>query len=306
MCVCLMFNVGSAYADSLSLDDALRATYTACVDIDDELTDLKKMAGINTAITAVATATGAGATVVGLVKSNKDAQIENLERKLEKLHEIEKHRSFEVPNKAELLGALDAYYEENKDESKQIEDEIEHLTQQSKKLGNLRTGLLGTGTVANTAGTIMANNNKIKKDLKTQIKECRESLNRLDDAIGQARLDGTDTTRAKEIATACSGWKTVDISVINHRANGAAISSVIGAGTGMFGTITSAVANTNKTRQDNTDSGKQKEKNLNTASNVLSGATTIASGTATVFNATQISTIKKVASVAEKCTGALK
>ena len=31
-----------ANADILPLDDALRATYTACVGIDDELADLKK------------------------------------------------------------------------------------------------------------------------------------------------------------------------------------------------------------------------------------------------------------------------
>jgi len=66
------------------------------------------------------------------------------------------------------------------------------------------------------------------------------------------------------------------------------------------------MANTDKIRDDNTDSGKQKEKNLNTAANVLSGATTVASATATVFNATQISAIKKVATVAQKCTEVLK
>ena len=36
--------------DVLPLDDALRVTYTACVGIDEEVSDLKKMAGINTAI----------------------------------------------------------------------------------------------------------------------------------------------------------------------------------------------------------------------------------------------------------------
>ena len=84
------------------------------------------------------------------------------------------------------------------------------------------------------------------------------------------------------------------------------ISSTVGAATGLAGTVTSAMANTDKTRKDNTESGKQKEKNLNTAANVLAGATTAASATATVFNATQISAIKKVAAVAEKCTGVLK
>ena len=98
------------------------------------------------------------------------------------------------------------------------------------------------------------------------------------------------------------------MSKIDNRAKGAMISSVVGATTGLAGTITSATANTDKTRNrsNNTDSGKQKEKNLNTAANVLSGVTTAASATATGFNAAQISAIKKVAEVAEKCTGVLK
>ena len=84
------------------------------------------------------------------------------------------------------------------------------------------------------------------------------------------------------------------------------ISSAIGTATGLTGTIVSASANTDKVRSDNTADGKQKEKNLNLTSNILAGATTAASATATVFNATQISAIKKVAEVATNCTGVLK
>ena len=73
-----------------------------------------------------------------------------------------------------------------------------------------------------------------------------------------------------------------------------------------MGTILSATANSDRTRNDNTDDGKQREKNLNTASNVLAGATTAASATATVFNATQINAIRRVSEIAEKCTGVLK
>ena len=77
--VLLLFNMNIAVADVLPLDDALRATYTACIGIDDSLSDLKTMAGINTAVTAVGTGLGAGATVVGIVKVNKDAKAEEIE-----------------------------------------------------------------------------------------------------------------------------------------------------------------------------------------------------------------------------------
>lgn len=78
-----------AHAEVLPLDDALRATYTACVGIDDELADLKKMAGINTAVTGVGTGLGVGATVVGIVKAGKDAEAEELEKLIKELHELE-------------------------------------------------------------------------------------------------------------------------------------------------------------------------------------------------------------------------
>ena len=91
------------------------------------------------------------------------------------------------------------------------------------------------------------------------------------------------------------------MSSVDNRARGATISSGVGAGVGFVGTIVSAVSNTDKTRNDNTAAGKKKEKNLNTAANVMAGGATVASGVATVFNATQISAIKKAAEVADNC-----
>lgn len=173
-------------------------------------------------------------------------------------------------------------------------------------MGNWRTGLLAGGTATNVAGAIIAGNNKVDDDLQTQIDNCKLAVKNLRDSIMQAKFNGEDVSEANTIADACKEYDYVDISPINKQAKGAMISSVVGATTGLAGTVTSAMANTDATRNDNTDAGKQKEKNLNTASNVLAGASTVASATATVFNATQISAIKKVATVAEKCTGVLK
>ena len=302
----VILNCNYAIADVLPLDDALRATYVACVGIDDELSDLKKMAGINTAVTGVGTGLGAGATVVGIIKANKDKQIANLEEKLARLKQITENKSITAPNRAELLSETDRYFQDNKDETKTIEDDITVLTKQSKKLGNWRTGLMAGNTATNVAGAIIAGNNKVDDALQTQIDNCKAAVKDLQNSTMQARSNGEDITEANTIINACKEYDYVDISPINKRAKGAMVSSIVGATTGMAGTVTSAVANTDKTRNDNTDAGKQKEKNLNTASNVLAGASTVASGVATVFNATQISAIKKVAAVAEKCTGVLK
>lgn len=298
-----------ACADDFDLDNALRSTYTACVGIDNELADLKKMAGINTAVTGVGTGLGAGATVVGIVKANKDKQIARLEQELEKLREIQSRRSFVAPNRAELLAGVDAYYNDTHDETKNIEQstqaEIDKLTTQSKKLGNWRTGLMAGNTATNVAGAIIAGNNKIDGDLETQIKNCSAAVKNLRASMMQARVSGIDVTEANEIINACGEYDYVDISKVNNKAKGAMISSIVGATTGLAGTVTSAMANTDATRNDNSDAGKQKEKNLNTTANVLAGTSTVASGVATVFNATEISAIKKVASVAQKCEGVL-
>ena len=95
----LMFLPFTAMADVLSLYDALRATYTACVGIDDELADLKTMAGINTAVTGVGTAAGVGATVTGFVKAEKDKQIEVTLSKLRELEQKNNLRHFNPDSK---------------------------------------------------------------------------------------------------------------------------------------------------------------------------------------------------------------
>jgi len=164
----------SLMANTLPLDDALRATYTACVGIDDELNDLKTMAGINTAITSVGTAAGIGATVTGLVKADKDKQIEKLEMvRLQKISESNINRGTNNGNMSDNLAALDTYYQNHKNDSyKDIDSEIEKLTKQSKNLGNWRTGLMAGATATNVAGAIIAGTNKVDGDLKTQIDNC--------------------------------------------------------------------------------------------------------------------------------------
>lgn len=307
--VFLMFLPVTAMAEVLSLYDALRATYTACVGIDEELSGLKTMAGINTAVTGVGTATGVGATVTGVVKASKDSKIEELEIKLEKLREIESKNQAQESGDFDpeaFTAEFEAEYSSIAQQLKDYQSEIDKLTQQSKNLGNWRTGLLAGSTATNIAGAAISGTNKVSVGLKEQINSCISAVDDLQQSMMQARLNGEDITEAQSIVDACKEYEYVDISKIDDRAKGAMISSVVGATTGLAGTITSATANTNKTRNDNTDAGKQKEKNLNTAANVLSGVTTAASATATVFNATQISAIKKVAEVAEKCTGVLK
>lgn len=188
----------------------------------------------------------------------------------------------------------------SKDKLQDNIEKLDELDKQSKNLGNWRTGLLAANTATNIAGAAIAGINKVDKDLEAQIKSCVSAVSDLRNSMMQARMDGVDITEAQTIADACDDYEMVDVSKINTRATGAMASSVVGAATGLAGTVVSGVAN------DNTAAGKKQEKDLNTAANVLSIGATAASTTATIFNATQIAAIKKVATVSEKCTGVLK
>ena len=301
----------TCFADVLDLTTALQNTYRACVNIDENLHELKVLAGVNTGVTAVGTGLGIGATATGLAKASVDANIEKL---LDTMWDISAQYEGQLPTenqKEEFVQNFQRKLQNKKWGSLQETDqdlisEIQRLEEKSKKLGNWRTGLLAGNTVTNVAGAIISSKTINKDDINGQIDTCIAATKELNNAINAARMNGEDVTEAKQIYNACRDYAYVDMSPIDKRGKGAMISSSIGAGLGGIGTITSGVANSDKIRNDDTESGKQKEKDLNTTSNILAAGATVASATATVFNATQIAAIKKVAEVSQKCTEVLK
>lgn len=295
----------TAYANENMLVAALQGVYSACVGIESELAELKRIAGINTAVTGIGTGLGIGATTVGIIKSKRDKEIEDITAKLDAMG------ATEIKTESQLYDVLAEMMDETettagREMADALRAEKKRKEAQSKKLGNWRTGLLAGNTATNIADAIVASKNRTDTNLQNQIDKCKSAISKLKQARAQAQLDGIDVTEATQIIDACDGFNTVDISKINARADGAKIAGIVGATTGLTGTITSAAANTDATRQNDTDSGKRREKNLNTASNVLAGASTVASATATVFNATQIKAIKDVVTIATKCTEILK
>ncbi len=296
--------VWGAHANT-DLAAAIENVRTACGNISAELSDMKKMAGITTAVTGVGTVASGAALGTGIAKANVDKEIEEWERILQELA-IEQEKAeivFTVINIEDVEKSL----AENPVVKLDLDNRLDELNEKSKTLGNIRTGTLATSTVANIAGAVMSGTNKVKGDLKQQIDECLASVKTLSNVRMQARIDGsandTELARAENIIRACDAWTTVDVSSINNRSTGATVSSGIGAGLGLAGTITSASANSKDVRNGD---DKQKEKNLNTAANILAGGTTAASLSATIFNATQISAIKRAATVADECEGVLK
>lgn len=288
-----------ASASEEQLVSALQGTYSACVGIDDSLADLKKMAGINTAITAAGTGLGVGAVVAGVKKADVDAEYNRIKQKLVSI--INGKTELEttvVLNEEELMKEVENFLKNEPSKKNEVEkstEEIRDLADKSKKLGNWRTGLLAGNALTNVAGAVVAGKNKVDDDLHAQIEVCKAAVKNLKMVAMQAKLDGLDVSEADRIVAVCGEFDYVDVSKINNRGKGAMLSSAVGATTGVAGTIASVVANNNK-------SGK----NLDGAANTLAGASTVASGVATVFNATQISAIKKVATVATQCSEVLK
>ncbi|MBR4859688.1 MAG: hypothetical protein IKV10_00135 [Alphaproteobacteria bacterium] len=303
--ILLSLMVGVAHANT-DLTAAIEIVRTTCGNISAELSDMKKIAGITTAVTGVGTVAGGVALGTGLAKANVDKEIAELEQQLAKL-DVGRNLETITISATNLQNELDQYQASIQTLSKsELQEQKSEAEQKSKNLGNIRTGTLATSTVANIAGAVMSGTNRVKGDLKQQIDECLASVKTLSNIRMQARIDGSatdaDLARAENMIRACDAWTTVDISSINKRSTGATVSAGIGAGLGLAGTITSASANSKDVRDGDSD----KEKNLNTAANVLAGGTTAASLSATIFNATQINAIKRAATVADECEGALR
>lgn len=318
---CLAIN--PAFCDDGDLFAQIERTRATCVGLSDELSDLKKMAGINTAVTAVGTVAGGVALGTGLAKSGVDKKADKLEKELQEMLDKMALESSRQGTDFDLIpeevmqnatrnfssnAAIVSYASQNNSEIAAKQAELDKLTKKSKTLGNVRTGTLAGAAVADTAGTIIALNNRVDGDLQAQIDACIAEASNLSRAHIQARIEGSADEQtlsyAENIVRACGAWEMVDLGKINSKSTGAAISSGAGAAMAIAGVITSASANSEGVRNNNTESGKKKEKNLNTASNVLAGGTTVASGVATVFNATQIGAVKRAVSAAEECEGA--
>lgn len=309
-CVFLLMS-GTAFASD-NLNAAIENVRVACGGISDELSHMKTMAGINTAITGVGTVAGGVALGTGLAKVSVDKEADELEATLNKLRELAKSQVVEQPTVLVFSGTVQGGVVESNGgdvgnaEISDVESELAQKTKQSKNLGNWRTGMLATSTATNIAGAVIAGNNRVKGDLKGRINECLSMVKVLSDIRMQVHVaggfDGVELVKVEKIVRACGAWSTVDIGSINSKSTGATVASGVGAGLGLAGTITSATANSDAVRAGDS----QKEKNLNTVSNVLAGGTTVASGVAVVFNATQIGAIKRAANVADGCEEALK
>ena len=312
----------------------------ACVGISDDLKHLQALAGGAAGVSGAGVVAGGVALGTGIAKSAADRDAMKKDTELyhaqwEKLKKDAPDVEFDnehapdvdlitcfidelTPSSTKWAGVSD----EDLQKLRQATDEA----QRGKKLGDVRTATTGVAALTNAVGAGLAATNlsDYKSGLSGRIAKCLDAGVSVKRALMQAQMDKdafVKANKADELATytangvlsdqyvsdvnaavrACEALADIDFSKNTRRASGAVASGVIGAATGVAGMVTSMSANS----KTNYLSGSNKEKGLNTASNVLAGTTAATGVAGAVFNATQISELKRALSVADACKGAL-
>ena len=297
MCFLLVLSVfTSAFAhadDTCEYEHIANVLRQNCSGINAELKQIKTYSTTNTIITGVGTVTAGGALYAGIKKKDLDKKAEELVKKMD---------SIENMSDEEFVFFLKemAYYQELKDEYGSMCQMKHDYEAQSKKLGNIRTGLMAGNTATAVAGTIISNKNKKDSDsIKDMIQLCLDTIKNNEQKIGQSMVDCSRNQyeKLKKVASECKMLRTENMEKVSKHNKVSTIVSGVNIGTGAAGTITSALANQNKY--------DKKTKNMNTTANVLAGTSAVASGVSTVFNATTLKSINENLRASESCEEAL-
>ena len=285
-------NVSYGY-DTCEYEYVVNELRQNCTGINAELQGIKTYETVNTLVTGVGTVAAGGALYAGIKKRDFDKKAEELTKKMENIKNM---------SDAEFLVFLKemAEYQELKEQYNSMCQMKHDYEAQSKKLGNIRTGLMAGNTATAVAGTIISVKNKKDSDsIKDIIQQCLDTIKNNEQRIGQAMINcGRDKyEKLKKAALECKMLSTENMEKVSRQNKASSIVSGVNIGTGAAGTITSALANNKKY--------DQKTKNLNTAANVLAGTSMVASGVATVFNATTLKSINNNLRASQSCEGAI-
>jgi hypothetical protein len=321
--VCLSWlAVMPARADLVMLGSAIADAQASCVGIAASIKKVQTLAGVNTAVTGIGTVASGVGLYAGIRKAQIDKEAEDIMTLImgdimgSNLSEYDGNERWTIfvnlaltansadPVDIEWREKLINYY-------KQLDGtRFAELRKESKRWGNWRTGLLAGGTAASAIGVFVADKNKNDgAEIKDMVQGCVNSIKTLRAVSMQALLDGDNDpglmAKAGAIADACGKYTVKDFDGMPKWSEVAKWSSIIGVGVGVAGTVTSVIANTDKVRDDDSEGGVKMEKGLNTASNVLAGAGTVAGAVATGFNIATLASASRLIGIAEECEAAL-
>lgn len=284
-----------------------------CDGISDRISSVSGVSKVNTAVTATGTVTAGGALVAGIMKSQTDKKIEELQKKICERGGCDPDKVAAMSDEEFLHSVAQPFIRQMEldRELQRLQAEKDAATAKSKKLGNWRTGLLVGTTATNVASAIIAGLNRNQSDLIQQITACNTAVDKLRVARTAAINSGVDPIENPMInefnttIESCGALNVADVEKIEKRMTVVMGTSIGGAVIGAVGAGTSIAANKDSVRNDDTDAGKQKEKNLNTAANVSAGLATATGAVGTGFNISLITLTKKILKSAEQCEATL-
>ncbi len=297
-------------------DDALQELYGVyatvqqfCGGLSDRISSVSGVAKVNTAVTAVGTVASGGALVTGIMKSKVDKEIEELQKQICDRGGCDPAKVAAMSDE-EFLDIVAKPFVRQLEldrELKRLQQEKDAAIVKSKKLGNWRTGLMAGTTATNIASAIIAGLNRNQSDLIQQVTACNTAVDKLRIArsaainSGLSPIENPVLNQFNTTIQSCGSLKVADIEKIEKRMTVVMGTSIGGAVIGAVGTGTSAAANTDKIRNDDSDDGKKKEKALNTTANVSAGLATATGAVGTGFNISLITLTKKLMKTAEQC-----
>ncbi len=283
-----------------------QSAQTICVGVSDDISKISGVAKVNTAVNAVGAVSAGGALAVGIKKASVDEELAKLEAEAKSILGVMcKDNNCE----AEVIEKMsDAALKERVMEPLLKMAKIaEKMEQASKKLGNWRTGLMAGSAATNVASAIVAGINKNQSDLIQRISACNSAVAQLATyksrliEVGVNPLENPIVNKIDNVSTWCKPIDVAEIEKIEKRMGVSMGTSIGGAVVGVAGTVTSAMANSDKVRDDDTESGMKKEKNLNAASNVLAGVNVATGAVGVGVNISMISIAKKLIKQAQTC-----
>lgn len=307
----VFFVTSNAIAEDLSLQriqDLVDTSSVVCSGISDEISRVAKISKVNTAVTAVGTVAAGGALVAGIKKSQEEEEIEKLVNEICAAGGCTADGINKMSNEVFLNNVLQPMAKIS---------ELQQRIQKSKRLGNWRTGLLGGTVGTNLVSAIMSGMNSNQSDLIQHISACNEVVNQIKAASAQLvnvdvnPLENANIRKLNNIKNHCGNIDTASVEKIEKRMKGVMGTSVAGVVIGTVGTITSASANSDKYMDINnkmtlTDEERNKQKNLNTTSNVMAGANVVTGAVETGLNVSLINLTKKLISQAQLCEEVLR
>lgn len=284
----------------------IEATRVTCSGISDEIASVANISKVNTAVTGVGTAAAAGALVAGVKKSYVDEEIDKL------IAQICDNGGC-TPDGVDAMSDEEFYTNVMMPMAEIAElDELRNQMDKAKKLGNWRTGLMAGTVGTNLASAIISGLNKDQSDLIQHVSACNEMLKAIPEIEVKMKMAGVNPgnnpvmKQIKDIRDWCMPIDVKSVKKIEDRMKVVMGTSIAGTAIGVAGTVTSAMANSDKytnveSKLNLTETEKKKEKALNTTANVMAGANVVTGAVETGFNISLITLTKKLIEQAERC-----